>query len=487
MTDNKTKISGPVRVRFAPSPTGYLHVGGARTAIYNELLRRSLGGTFFLRIEDTDRQRSDAAMIEQIESGLRWLGIDWDGDSHLQSTGFERHKAAAEKLLAEGKAYHCFVTPEELDEARSKATETSGAIRYRDVFDRPTREEAERRAANGEPYAIRFPLGDEDVVVHDLVRGDVEFKKEVLDDFVILRSDGSPTYHLSVVCDDLEMGITHVLRGEDHLSNTPKHIGLFMALAGEVPAFGHLPMILGDDRKRLSKRTGAASAEEFREQGMLPQALYNYLALLGWSPGDDREILSKDEMIEAFTVERLGKSASIFDKDKLAWMSSQYILNTPLEDLRPHLVPFLAEVGLEDADESRLAPALELHQSRAKTLRELAGFMVPYFRDQLTYDVEACKKFLKRPHTPGLLDELAARYESLEEFNVETTEAELRELATAHEVGAGQIIHPTRMALSASAKGPPLFDLVVCVGQQEGVRHLRQFATFLRENAPEEG
>ncbi len=481
-----TNLTGPVRVRFAPSPTGYLHVGGARTAIYNELLRRSLGGACLLRIEDTDRERSDDAMIEQIKTALEWIGVEFDEEPVLQSSRLEAHRQAAQKLLDEGKAYHCFVTQEELDEKRRAATETKGALRFRDIFGRPSSEEVERRLAAGEPYTVRFPLGDEDIVVHDFVRGDVEFQAGVLDDFVILRSDGSPTYHFSVVCDDIHMGITHVIRGEDHLSNTPKHIGLFRALGAPVPSFGHLPLILGPDKKRLSKRTGARSAEEFREQGILPQALYNYLALLGWSPGDDREILSRDEMIELFTAERLGSSAAVFDHEKLAWVNSQYMSGLPLADVLPHLEPFLAGAGLADAEPERLHRALDVHRTRAKTLAELAVYVVPYFRDELEYDVELCKKFLKNPAVPGLLDELAALYEATEPFTIETTDAALRQLAVERETKAGAVIHPTRMALTASKAGPPLFDVVAAMGREASARHLRGFAAFLRAQPPVE-
>ena len=474
------KVTGPVRVRFPPSPTGYLHVGGARTAIYNELLRRNLGGALVLRIEDTDRARSDEAMSAQIKSALTWLGISWDEGPFLQSERIEAHRSAAERLLAEGKAYRSFVTQEELDAKRRESTETKGALRYRDAFGRPSAEEEERRLNAGDPYTVRFPLGEEDVVVHDLVRGDVEFKAEVLDDFVILRSDGTPTYHLSVVCDDLDMGITHVIRGEDHLSNTPKHIALFRALGAEVPAFGHLPLILGTDRKRLSKRTGATSVEEFRDQGYLPQALYNYLALLGWSPGGDREILSKDEMIELFSAERLGSSASVFDHDKLAWVNAQYMSGVELEELLPHVEPFLREMGLVDAETGRLHLALEVHRTCAKTCAELAAYVVPYFRDELDYDPELCKKFLKNPDVPEILEDLAGRYEALEAFTIESTDAALRQLAEERGVKAGVVIHPTRMALTASKAGPPLFDVVAAMGRESSVRFLRQFAAFLR-------
>lgn len=476
-------LTGPVRVRFAPSPTGYLHVGGARTAIYNELLRASLGGAFVLRIEDTDRARSDAAMTEQIKTALAWIGVEWDEGPFLQSERLAAHRAAAERLLAEGKAYPSFATQEELGQKRREATATKGALRYRDVYGRPPPAEVERRLAAGEPYSVRFPLGDEDLVVHDFVRGDVEFKAEVLDDFVILRSDGTPTYHLSVVCDDVDMGITHVIRGEDHLSNTPKHVALFQALGAPVPAFGHLPLILGPDKKRLSKRTGATSVEEFRGQGYLPQALYNYLALLGWSPGGDREVMSRGELIELFTAERLGASASVFDHDKLAWMNAQYMSGLPLAELLPHLEPFLAEAGLADAEHERLHRALEVHRTRAKTLAELARYAVPYFRAELEYDRELCAKLLADPQAPDLVAALAARYQSVEPFDVETTEAALRQLAAERGVKAGVVIHPTRMALTGSPAGPPLFDVVAAMGRTAAVRHLERFAAFLRRGA----
>ncbi|MCB1032615.1 MAG: glutamate--tRNA ligase [Acidobacteria bacterium] len=470
-------------MRFAPSPTGYLHVGGARTAIYNELLAKNLGGEFILRIEDTDRERSDAAMIEQICGGLSWLGVDWDEGPFLQSEGVERHRQAAERLLREGKAYRCFRTPEELDEARQAAQKRGETLRYRDAFEPAPVEEQERRAAAGEPFAVRFRMPDTEIRFHDLVRGDVTFPAEALDDFIILRSDGSPTYHLSVVCDDVEMAITHVIRGDDHLSNTPKHVGLFTALGAPLPAFGHLPLILGSDKKRLSKRTGATSVEEFRDLGYLPQALYNALALLGWSPGGDRELMSRADMEELFTVERIGSAPAVFDRDKLAWINAQYISGSPLDEVLPHLQPFLSKVGLEglgEGDRARLATAVELHRSRAKALGELAEMIVPYFRERLDYDREDCAKFFQEESLPGQLERLAERYGSLPSFTVEAVEESLRELAEEVGVKAGALIHPTRMALTAAKAGPSLFDLVVAMGREATLCHLGNFAAFLR-------
>ena len=479
-----TKLTGPVRVRFPPSPTGALHVGGARTAIYNDLLRHSLGGSFILRIEDTDLQRSDPAMTEQIKSSLAWLGIVPDEGPFLQSERVAEHRAAAERLLREGKAYYCFRSREELEEKREEAQRRGLAASYRAFFSPPSKDEIERRLAAGEPYAVRFRMPAGEIRFRDLVRGEVVFSEDVLDDFVILRSDGSPTYHLSVVCDDVHGGVTHILRGEDHLSNVPKHIGLFQALGAQVPVFGHLPLIMGPDRKRLSKRTGAASVEEFRDQGILPQALYNFLALLGWSPGDGREVMSRREMIEAFTVERLVASAAIFDVDKLRWMNAQYLSGEPLEVVMEHLRPFLAEVGLGDAEPERLGAVVDLLRTRAYNLAELASYATLYFRERHDYDAELCEKFVGQDELPARLEKLIERFCAMEPFDVEGIETAIRGLAADAGVKAGVLIHPTRMALTASKAGPSLFHLVEVMGRGASVRHLEAFVAYLRASRP---
>lgn len=484
----KTTIESPVRVRFAPSPTGFLHVGGARTAIYNELLRRSVGGTLILRIEDTDRARSDAAMTEQIRSALGWIGVEWDEGPLLQSEGVARHRAAAWRLLAQGEAYQDFIAPEVVEAKRSELQRAKKNFRYKDHFPPPRDSEAKQRMEAGEPFAVRFILGDQPIVVRDLVRGEVTFGDEMLDDLVILRRDGTPTYHLSVVCDDIAMKITHVIRGEDHLSNTPKHVALFRALGAPPPAFGHLPLILGPGRKRLSKRHGAASVEEFRDQGLLPEALYNYLALLGWSPGDDRELLSREALIEAFTIERLGTSASIFDPDKLAWMNAQYMSGLPLGRILEHLEPFLPAAGidlaaLDAAGRERFRAGVDLHRTRAKNLIELATFTVPYTRDQLAYDAELCVKFRAQEALPQQLEHLIECLRALEAWDAHGIEEAVRTAAAMLEVKAGVLIHPTRMALSGSKAGPSLFDLVAAMGQEASLRHLLNFVAYLQTTA----
>jgi glutamyl-tRNA synthetase len=479
-----TDIQGPIRVRFAPSPTGFLHLGGARTAIYNDLLRQSVGGAFVLRIEDTDKERSDEAMTRQIQSALAWIGVVWDEGPFLQSTRLARHHERAEELLARGQAYRCFCTPEELDAQRAEAEKKGLSFRYPRTCLNLAKNEVEERVAASQPFAVRFRMPDEHITFTDIVRGDMDFPPDALDDFILLRSDGNPTYHMSVVVDDIDMAITHVIRGEDHLSNTPKHVPLFRALGGTVPTFGHLPLILGPDKKRLSKRYGATSVEEFRNEGILPQALYNFMALLGWSPGEDREILSRDEMIRLFSVDRLNASPAVFDREKLWWMNSQYLSQLDYEALRPHLEPFLEQVGIKAADPARLTAAVNLHRTRAHTLKDLAEMVTPYFKDEIAYDPEASAKFLKDSGLPEHVQALRDRYASLPDFTKEALEAGLRALADERGLKAGALIHPARMALSGAAVGPPVFDLVEAMGREATLGHLDRFIAFLRQGPP---
>jgi glutamyl-tRNA synthetase len=474
-------LSGPVRVRFAPSPTGYLHVGGARTAIYNDLLRQSLGGAYVLRIEDTDRARSDEAMTRGIEEALRWVGVAWDEGPFLQSERLPRHTERAQELLAAGKAYHCFCTAEQLEPQRRAAEKEGRTFRYPRTCAALAADEVARRRAAGEPAAVRFRMPDAPVAFTDLVRGGVEFPAEALDDFVLLRSDGTPTYHMSVVVDDVDMGITLVLRGEDHLSNTPKHVRLFEALGAPLPRFGHLPLILGPDKKKLSKRTGNTAVEEFRAQGILPEALYNFLALLGWSPGDGRELMSRDEMIAAFSVDRLGGAAAVFDPEKLLWMNGQYLWKLPVPELACKTAPFAGEMGL--SREQIAAPlflqAVGLQQPRARTLRELAEQVLPYFVEPAAYDEAASRKYLQTAGLPELLAELLGRWQAGDGWEKERLEQVLRELATERGVKAAALIHPVRMALSASTAGPPLFDLVAALGRETVAARLGRYGGWL--------
>ncbi|HXT20862.1 MAG TPA: glutamate--tRNA ligase [Thermoanaerobaculia bacterium] len=481
-------LAGPVRLRFAPSPTGYLHVGGARTAIYNDLLRQSLGGAYVLRIEDTDRARSDEAMTRQIEEALRWTGVAWDEGPFLQSERQPRHAEAAQRLLADGNAYYCFCTTEQLDPLRREAEREGRTFRYPRTCAHCSTEEVAARRAAGELAAVRFRMPDAPVAWQDLVRGEVEFPAEALDDFVLLRSDGTPTYHLSVVVDDVDMAIDLVLRGEDHVSNTPKHIRLFEALGAKLPRFGHLPLILGPDKRRLSKRTGATSVEEFRGQGILPEAFYNFLALLGWSPGDGRELMSRDELVAAFSLDRVSNAAAVFDPEKLLWMTGQYLWKLPVEELVARVAPFAEAAGLgEHAGEPLFAAAVGLQQLRARTLVELAEQLRPYFTRELAYDEAASRKYLQTAGLDELLGELASRWSGVAEWRKEALEEALRALATERGVKAAALIHPVRMALSASTAGPPLFDLVEVMGREETAARIARYRESLASLAVSTG
>ena len=334
-----------LRVRFAPSPTGYLHVGGARTALFNWLLARGQHGTFILRIEDTDRERSDEAHTQAILHGLSWLGLDWDEGPYFQSDGLERHRRDALQLLGEGKAYRDFTTPESLRAiAGSRDAENVSGV-ARALAEEMGEEESAKRAAAGEPHAIRFRVPEGETRWDDVVHGEMRFANADLDDLVILRSDGTPTYNMAVVSDDVEQRVTHVLRGDDHISNTPKQILLYRALGRPVPVFGHMPLILGADGKRLSKRHGATAVGEYESEGILPEAMFNFLSLLGWNPGDEREVMSQGELVAAFSLARLQKKSAVFDVEKLGWLNGQHLARTPAERLVPMVLAQLERAG----------------------------------------------------------------------------------------------------------------------------------------------
>jgi glutamyl-tRNA synthetase len=470
----------PIRVRFAPSPTGSLHVGGARTALYNLLFARREKGTFILRIEDTDIERSREELTAQILSAMEWLGLDYDEGPHLQSQRYAFYRTAADRLIAEGKAYRAFETPEELDAERKKAEAAGRSYRYSGAGRKIAPEESERRARAGERFVVRLAMPDETIIVDDLIRGRVEFPAEALDDFVLVRSDGHPLYHFSVCVDDVDMRITHVLRGDDHLANTPKHVALFRALGAPVPRFAHLGMILGTDRKKLSKRHGAAAVEEWRDQGILPEVLFNFLALLGWSPGEDRELLSREEMEREFSLERVGASPSVFDPEKLLWMNAQYMARMPAEELLARSAPH-APAGVPERETA--VKAIELHRTRARTTVEMGRALSVYANDPADYEPDGMKKQVK-PETPALLEKLLARYKALEDWKTESLEAALRAVAEETGVSAGKLIHPTRLALTGTTVGAPLFDVVALLGKETALRRLRNFLEAIKPHAP---
>ncbi|MDE2874081.1 MAG: glutamate--tRNA ligase [Gemmatimonadota bacterium] len=466
-----------MRLRFAPSPTGYLHVGGARTALFNWLLARSRGGTFVLRIEDTDRDRSRPEHVEAILNGLAWLGLDWDEGPYFQAAGVERHRADALRLLAAGRAYRDFTPREEFERARDAAVAAGGGAvtrLSRELATRVPPAEQERRAAAGDPFAIRFLVPDGTTSWRDLVHGDTRFANAEIDDFVILRSDGTPTYNLAVVSDDADTAITHVLRGDDHISNTPKQILLYEALGHPVPAFGHLPMILGPDGKRLSKRHGARAVDAFEAEGVLADAMVNFLALLGWSPGTDEELMSQDELTRRFSLERVLRKGSVFDPAKLFWMNGQYMARMVPGELTAALREALDRDGVAPddivLDEEAFAHMAAALAPRSRTFTEMARLSRPYIGPIRDYDPKATRKNWYRDPaaTMRVLSAVRDRLTATP-WEPDALESELRALAGELGVGAGKVFQPLRVALTGVAASPGIFDVLLILGRERSV------------------
>jgi glutamyl-tRNA synthetase len=483
-----------VRVRFAPSPTGYLHVGGARTALFNWLFARRHGGVFVLRIEDTDRERSSGEMTRAILDGMEWLGLHWDEGPFHQADGVERHRRDALRLVETGHAYRCFCTPEELEARRERARTVGAEESYR--YDRTclltvSPEEAERRAAAGQPYAVRFRVPEGVTAWDDVVKGRVEFNNADIEDFIILRSDGTPVYNLAVVSDDIHMRITHVIRGDDHVSNTPKQILLYRALGHEPPIFGHVPMILGPDGKRLSKRHGATAVGEYREQGILPWAMVNFLALLGWSPGTDEEIFEVAELIERFSLEGINTKSAIFDPQKLEWLNGQHLSRASAERLEPLVTERLVRAGLANEDVLRARrdwylALIDLLKVRARSLEDFVVQARPYFLEEIEYEQEAVQKHWKDPaEVRARLVALRERYATVRSWDEATLEAELRALADELAVGAGKLIHPLRVSLTGVAVSPGIFEVLALMGPELTLRRLDAAIAELERRARE--
>jgi glutamyl-tRNA synthetase len=454
-------VSSP-RVRFAPSPTGYLHVGGARTALFNWLFARHCGGTFILRIEDTDFERSSEAMVEGILEGMRWLGLDWDEGPFFQSQRLPLYQATAQKLIDSGHAYYCFCTKEELEARRAEGTAAMYDRRCRNL----DRAESEKRRLAGQPAAVRFSVPDGATSWDDAVFGRVEFANVELEDFVLLRSDGIPTYHLSVVADDIDMRLTHIIRGADHISNTPKQVLQYQALGAELPIFAHVPLILGPDKTRLSKRHGATSVIAYKDMGIVPEAFRNFLALLGWSPGSahkGREIFSSEDLTELFSLEGISKSNAVFDNDKLAWFNTEYIRASDSDKLLPLIqIEWRAAEFTPARSSEEILAAIDLLKPRARSLKDFAGLFRAYFSDDFEYDPAAVTKFLSDPALPALLQELAGRYASAPEFSEASAEETLRDL-----------INGSRVALTGQAVAPSLFEVMALLGKDRVVQRLK--------------
>ncbi len=473
------------RVRFAPSPTGYLHVGGARTALFNWLYARRHGGTFILRIEDTDVARSSDDMVSGILSSLKWLGLTWDegpevGGPHapyFQTERLDKYRAAAGRLVASGHAYYCYCSPDDLKAKRDAAEASGTAWTYDRTCHHLSSDEAARREAAGLPRAIRFLVPSGVTTFTDLVRGRIEFANEHIEDFVIIRSDGFPTYHLSVVVDDVDMEITQVVRGDDHISNTPKQVLLYHALGAPVPEFAHVPLILGPDKKRLSKRHGATSVGEYETQGYLPEAMINFLALLGWSPGGNQELFSRDELVERFTLDGISGGNAVFNPEKLDWFNQQHILRLANDEVVRRIRPALDAAGLwrdslQTTEFAWFSRVLDLLKPRAKKLADLVPASRVFLTDDVVYDDAAVAKHLSaeaRPHLAAWADVVAG----LPSLEPAATEAALRALADQRGIKPGVLIHSSRVAVTGQAVSPGLFEVLELVGQPRVIARLR--------------
>ncbi|MDH5358499.1 MAG: glutamate--tRNA ligase [Gammaproteobacteria bacterium] len=468
-----------IRTRFAPSPTGYLHVGGARTALFSWLYARKHGGQFILRIEDTDLERSTAESVNAILEGMTWLGLEYDEGPFYQTHRFDRYKEVIDQLLKQGDAYYCYCSKEELEDMR----ELQRANKEKPRYDGRCRDLSAVR--EGVQPVIRFKNPTEgSVVVNDVIRGEVEFKNSELDDLIIARPDGSPTYNLTVVVDDLDMELTHVIRGDDHLNNSPRQINIIKALGAEPPVFAHVPMILGDDGARLSKRHGAVSVMSYRDEGYLPEALLNYLVRLGWSHGD-QEIFTLDEMIQLFDIEDVNKAASSFNTDKLLWLNQQYIKNSEPEHVAHHLSWHMGQLGIDPAQGPELSSVVKLQQERAKTLVEMAANSRFFYQAVTDYDEKAARKNLT-VNSVELLQDMQARLSALQEWQAEEIHDHIKACAEAAEVGMGKVAQPIRVAITGNTVSPPLDVTLELLGRERTLSAVTAAIEWIKDHAEDQ-
>ncbi|WP_438971729.1 glutamate--tRNA ligase [Methylophaga sp.] len=465
-----------IRTRFAPSPTGYLHVGGARTALFSWLYARKHGGRFILRIEDTDLERSSAESVNAILEGMTWLGLEYDEGPFYQTQRFERYKEVIQQLMDQGDAYHCYCSREELDEMREKQR----ANREKPRYDGRCRHLTEPKP--GVEPVIRFKNPTQgNVIVKDVIRGDVSFSNSELDDLIIARPDGTPTYNLTVVVDDMDMGLTHVIRGDDHLNNSPRQINLYRALNAEPPVFAHVPMILGDDGARLSKRHGAVSVMSYRDQGYLPEALLNYLVRLGWSHGD-QEIFSLGEMTQLFDIEDVNKAASSFNTEKLLWLNQQYIKSSTPDHVAHHLSWHMGQLGIDPATGPALRDVVSIQQERAKTLVEMAANSRFFYQEVTEYDEKAAKKNLNEKSLP-ILEDMLKRLSAVPEWLAEPVHKEVKECAEANQVGMGKVAQPIRVAITGNTVSPSLDVTLALLGRERTLTSISKAIEWIKDRA----
>lgn len=468
-----------IRVRIAPSPTGFFHVGTARTALYNWLFAKRNKGEFILRIEDTDVERSTKEMVDVILESLKWLGLDWDEGPIFQSQRLDIYKKFADELLGKGFVYPCYCTSEELEERKREVEKKKGARGYDRRCISLSEKEKLRFEREGRPKALRFFVPEGKTSFHDEIHGQVEKENSEIEDFVILKSDGTPTYNLAVVVDDSEMGITHVIRGDDHIPNTPKQVMLYQALGIAPPKFVHLPLILGEDRAKFSKRHGCVAVTEYREQGYLRDALVNFLALLGWSPGDDREIMNRGELISAFSLRRVIRGGAVFDTKKLLWMNGEYINRLDSDELLEKTNPFLTKKGLLDKDsiqqkKSFVTNALNLMKSRVKVLSDFPILGDYFFTENYSIDDEGVSKYIDKSAIQRLLL-VKEKFAKLSSFTKEETELVVRESAAELDIKAALLIHPLRVVVTGKLVGPGLFEILEVLGKERVVSRIERF------------
>ena len=466
------------RVRFAPSPTGYLHVGGARTALFNWLYAKKTGGTFILRIEDTDKERSTESHTQVILDGLKWLGITWDEGPLFQGAEVKRHQADAKKLLDAGKAYHCFCTKEELDAQRTIADKAKTGFKYDRRCSKLSAAEVELKMKAGLPASIRLRMPQEVLAWDDAVHATITFQGHDLDDFIILRSDGTPIYNLAVVSDDIAMRITHVIRGDDHISNTPKQIAIYRALGATVPVFAHVPMILGNDGKKLSKRHGATAVGDYQAKGILPAAMRNFLALLGWSPGGDREIMPEAEMIEAFSLERIQSKPAVFDTDKLEWMNGQYLSHKSAAELEPEVRRELGVMGIDPGSRD-IKPVIEAVKTRSRLITDIAQ-QAAVRLDPSTAKADDKGKAYRVKQGDAFKENLRLATSLLEEipeneWSPTSTLAALHRAAESKNAKLGEVMQPLRVVLTGSTVSEPVDQLLGVVGRAPALQAFKSF------------
>jgi glutamyl-tRNA synthetase len=472
-------------VRFAPSPTGFLHVGGARTAIFNWLIARKTGGLFLLRIEDTDLNRSTEESVQQILTGLEWLGLDFDDKVYFQSHNKKRHISIVNRLLKDDLAYRCFCTKEEIEEKKKQAIKDKRNLFYDKTCRSLTDEQISEKMAKNIPFSVRFKTpNDGETSYDDIIHGSTSVQNNTIEDFIILRSDGNPIYQIAVVADDHDMSVNLVMRGDDHISNTPKQILIYKALNWEVPKFAHIPLILGEDKVRLSKRHGATSIEEFKEQGILADALFNYLCLLGWAPGDDSEQLSKSSILQKFTIPKINNRPAVFDFKKLQWMNGKYFADLSEEKINQIIEPWLKNnnLSIKNSEQKAFNTLVKLQQTRANTSQELVESLMYYFEDPLSYDKKGVKKYLSKKGADNLLNMLLAFYLKQNESYFEDTaklETDLRTLAEENGVSAAKIIHPLRLALTGKTASPGIFEIISILGKDKVLKRIENAINYI--------